>query len=112
VEKPVVAASNTPKSSVPTSYDSISFNRNESFLDAGDRKSLVSTVQNMAKLGCNHVYLKGSHDQTKSSVNAYIGTDRVNAVKKFMAGLLPTLKFTFEPEVVSSDRVVRIRCSN
>jgi outer membrane protein OmpA-like peptidoglycan-associated protein len=100
------------RGSVEESYQSISFNRNEYFLDAADRKSLVESVQNMAKLGCTQVYLKGSHDKTKSSVNAYIGANRVNAVKKFMAGLLPTLKFSIEPEFVSADRVVQIRCTN
>ena len=97
---------------IAKSYPAILFNRNESFLDAGDRKTLVSAVQSMAKLGCTQVYLKGSHDQTRSVVNEYIGSNRVNAVKKFMAGLLPSLKFTIEPEFVSRDREVQIRCTN
>ena len=112
VEKPTVAVTGAPQVPVSRGFDSISFNRNEYFLDATDRKSLVETVQSMAKLGCTQVYLKGSHDKTKSSVNAYIGANRVNAVKKFMAGLLPSLKFSIEPEFVSADRVVQIRCTN
>ena len=112
VEKPTVAVTGAPQVPVSRGFDSISFNSNEYFLDATDRKSLVETVQSMAKLGCTQVYLKGSHDKTKSSVNAYIGANRVNAVKKFMAGLLPSLKFSIEPEFVSADRVVQIRCTN
>lgn len=112
VEQPFVSAISAPKVPVKKSFKGVTFNRNESFLDAQDRKYLVTTVQNLAKLGCTRVYLKGSHDQAKSSVNAYIGTNRVNAVRKFMSELLPTLKFTVEPEFVSSERVVQIRCSN
>ncbi|CAN2183788.1 Listeria/Bacterioides repeat [Candidatus Nanopelagicaceae bacterium] len=112
VEKLTAAVTTASQAPLARSFEAISFNRNEYFLDAADRKSLVDSVQNMAKLGCAQVYLKGSHDKTRSSVNAYIGANRVNAVKKFMAGLLPTLKFSIEPEFVSADRVVQIRCTN
>jgi hypothetical protein len=111
---PVTSINNnqTQRKPVSQSFEPISFNRNESFLDAGDRTSLVGAAQSIAKLGCTQVYLKGSHDQTKSVVNSYIGKDRVNAVKKFIANLLPTLKFTIEPEFVSNQRIVQIRCAN
>jgi uncharacterized repeat protein (TIGR02543 family) len=112
IEKLKTEMQATPQIAVVKTYAPISFNRNESFLDAEDRNSLIKTVQSMAKLGCTRVYLQGSHDRTKSAVNAYIGANRVNAVRKFMAGLYPTLKFDLEPEVVSAKREVKIRCTS
>jgi outer membrane protein OmpA-like peptidoglycan-associated protein len=112
VEKPASTGSVEPKQTISMTFDDISFNRNEAFLDAGDRKSLLNTVQIMAKSGCTQVFLKGSHDSSKGSVNAFIGTNRAKAVRKFMAGLLPSLKFRMEPEFVSTERVVEIRCTN
>ncbi len=111
-EQPVSVVPSISKNPANSNFQPISFNRNESFLDASDRNSLVSATQAMAKLGCTHVYLRGSHDQTKSSVNSYIGKSRVNAVKKFISELLPSLKFTVEPEFISAERVVQIRCTN
>jgi uncharacterized repeat protein (TIGR02543 family) len=112
IEKPKPASSASAKPALARSYPSISFNRNESFLDAGDRKSLLATVQSMAKLECTNVYLKGSRDSSNGSVNSYIVTNRVSAVKRFMSDILPTLKFQVEPEVISENREVTIRCTN
>ena len=107
-----VSSSPAPSIQLAKSYEAISFNRNESFLDAGDRKTLLAEVKDMASLGCKRVYLKGSRDQSSSSVNSYIVTNRVSAVKKFMTGINPSLKFTIEPGFISANREVRIRCSS
>jgi outer membrane protein OmpA-like peptidoglycan-associated protein len=107
-----VNASPAPSLNLAKSYEPITFNRNESFLDADDRQILLASVKDMASLGCKRVYLKGSRDQTSSSVNSYIVTNRVGAVKKFMTGINPSLKFTIEPGFISANREVRIRCSS
>ncbi|CAB4534717.1 unannotated protein [freshwater metagenome] len=107
-----VTSSPAPSINLVKNYEPITFNRNESFLDAGDRKSLLASVRDMASFGCNHVYLKGSRDQSSSSVNSYIVTNRVGAIKKFMTSINPSLKFTIESGFISANREVRIRCSN
>jgi outer membrane protein OmpA-like peptidoglycan-associated protein len=112
MEKPASIGSIEPKQTISKTFDDISFNRNEAFLDASDRKSLLNIVRLMAKSGCTQVFLKGSHDRTKSAINEHIGNNRANAVRKFMAGLLPSLTFRMEPEFVSAERVVEIRCTN
>jgi hypothetical protein len=108
---PILSPSTVAKTPVKKSYKSISFNRNEYFLDAGDRKSILSTVKSMAKIGCTKVFLKGSSEKTKGSAGFNIATSRVKAVKKYMLTLLPKLKITSESSFVSSLRVVKIRCS-
>jgi uncharacterized repeat protein (TIGR02543 family) len=107
-----VTSSPAPGFNLAKSYQPIAFNRNESFLDADDRSSLLASVKDMAGLGCNRVYLKGSRDQSSSSVNSYIVTNRVGAVKNFMIGINPSLKFIIEPGFISANREVRIRCTN
>ena len=108
----VVTSSPAPGFNLAKSYQPIAFNRNESFLDADDRSSLLASVKDMAGLGCNRVYLNGSRDQSSSSVNSYIVTNRVGAVKNFMIGINPSLKFIIEPGFISANREVRIRCTN
>jgi len=66
----------------------------------------------ISKIGCTNVFLKGSRNQTGGSVNSYIASNRVIAVKKFMANLSASLKFVIEEDFISPQRIVKIRCTN
>jgi uncharacterized repeat protein (TIGR02543 family) len=111
-EKLITPASNVSKTSFSKQYLPIAFNRNESYLDANDLKSITAIVRDMAKNSCMNVFLKGSQDNAKSKSYALIAANRVKAVQKLMSRLLPRLNFATEKEFISPNRIVKIRCTN
>ncbi|CAB4537069.1 unannotated protein [freshwater metagenome] len=104
--------------SIPTSipvsrtFKAISFNKDEYFLDAEDRKQLVSIAKSMVGLGCTKISLTGTHDNKPGGLNDQIALLRANAVKVFLRDIAGSLSFSSLLQELSQSREVHISCTN
>jgi outer membrane protein OmpA-like peptidoglycan-associated protein len=87
----------------------ISFNRNEYFLDARDRKALLNYAKSMTSLGCTLVSIVGTEDFKKGGL-PNIGDLRSTAVKDYLETLNGQLNFQLLDSETSDKREVRISC--
>jgi outer membrane protein OmpA-like peptidoglycan-associated protein len=101
-----------PVASISKQYSSITFNRNDYFLDAKDRTSLKNTVRDAAENKCIIFSLIGTRDQSSGSNNSSIAEDRINAVRSYITSIYPKIQFKNVQVQTSSVREVRISCSN
>ena len=101
-----------PITSISKQYSSITFNRNDYFLDAKDRTSLKNTVRDAAENKCIRFSLIGTRDQSSGSNNSSIAEDRINAVRSYITSIYPKIQFKNVQVQTSSVREVRISCSN
>jgi outer membrane protein OmpA-like peptidoglycan-associated protein len=111
VEESITPAQAQEKKIVMT-LNPVTFNRNEYFLDAGDRATLVNDVANAVKNKCTKITLRGSRDATNGKPNATIVENRVKAVQAFMKPQYPALRFGVQPAFISATREVQISCTN
>ena len=98
--------------SISRSLKPITFNRDEYFLDATDRKHLISIVKLMVELGCTQNFLMGTHDNKSGGLNNQIAMLRANAVKNFLRDIAGPLSFKPVLQKLSQSREVQISCSN
>lgn len=112
VEKLVATSSPTSKEKVSKSFSPIAFNRNDFYLDAYDRSKLKTIAGQVAALGCLQISLVGTRDGSKGATNQTIAFDRVKAVRKYLHDIYPALRFVSEKVEISSEREVRISCTN
>jgi uncharacterized repeat protein (TIGR02543 family) len=108
----VVAPIQAAEKKIVMTFGPIAFNRNEYFLDAGDRATLVNNVANAVKNKCTKITLRGSRDATNGKPNATIVDNRVKAVQAFMKVQYPALRFGVQPAFISPTREVLISCTN
>ena len=100
------------KETITKTYSPLTFNRNDYFLDAGDRSQLISYAKDMAKKSCLNIELVGTHDGSKGGLSDQIGDLRAKAVRSFLKNLSPGFKITLKPSVISTQRKVSISCKS
>jgi outer membrane protein OmpA-like peptidoglycan-associated protein len=108
----VLTPTQTAERKIVMTLRPVAFNRNEYFLDAGDRATLVNDVATAVKNKCTKIALRGSRDVTNGKPNATIVDNRVKAVQAYMKVQYPALRFGVQPAFISPTRDVRISCTN
>ena len=104
--------SETPALKIAKSFPSITFNRNDYFLDAKDRVTLKDIVKDAADEKCTIFSLVGTRDQSIGVNNSNIAENRVNAVRRYITNIYPKIQFKNIQIQTSSVREVRISCSS
>jgi uncharacterized repeat protein (TIGR02543 family) len=93
-------------------FPSILFNRNEYFLDAGDRAALKKIAGQATTQRCLNLALVGTRDMSRGSINQTIAANRMQAVKSYLKDIYPLFKFSTLKVEISSVREVRVSCTN
>ena len=111
-EKMQSSTSSTPQVKFSRNFTPVTFNRNDFYLDAKDRKTLQRMAGSAAAIKCLNISLIGSRDSTKGTPNETIALDRIRAVRNYLHALYPAFRFVSEDVRISSTREVQISCTN
>jgi outer membrane protein OmpA-like peptidoglycan-associated protein len=98
--------------SVSRSFNPIEFNRNEYFLDAGDRQSLVEYAQQMEEAKCLNISVVGTRDAKRGGLNETIAMLRAKAVAEYLNNIDGRLKVISLNQAISNVRQASISCTN
>ena len=112
---PVAQESTTSKAAnlnVSRSFDPITFNRNEYFLDAGDRKALIGYAQEMEVARCMNISVVGTRDATRGGLNETIALLRAKAVADYLKSIDGRLKIARLSQAISNVREAAVSCTN
>ncbi len=112
IEKPIEEVSATSSNAISIAFPTISFNRNDYFLDASDRKILKEIAIQASSKKCFKISLVGTRDQSSGAPNLTIASNRITAAKNYLREIFPAFKFVLEKIEISSVREVRISCTN
>ena len=99
------------KNTVLQDFSPINFSRNDYFLDATDRKLLLTYAGKMATMGCLRISLQGTRDAAKGGLPD-IDLLRAKAVRNYLVSLYGQFKFNQIERLISDKRQVKITCTN
>ena len=87
-------------------FKPISFNRNEYFLDAQDRRALLKIAEFSRQNGCDRLLIQGTSDETSGGIGSKIGDFRAGMVKKYLLWLDGNLRIQILPSVINYKREI------